>query len=132
MQKNNKVLVLSSKALKLSIEDLKESTNVPVEWHITDLSDKESIRKLLPEFNVLVSTSLDISWKNEAKNLKAIFMPGAGWDKISPEAVKEETADLRSRGRVKKLELTSLAPSDVTETTVIDVPPDVTVSDTLL
>ena len=89
MEKNNKVLVLSSKALKLSIEDLKKSTNVPVEWHITDLSDKENIRKLLPEFNVLVSTSLDISWKNEAKNLKAIFMPGAGWDKISPEAVPD-------------------------------------------
>ena len=48
-----------------------------------------------------------------------------------PEDVNEETAGIRSRGRVKKLELTSVAPSDVAETTVIDVPPGVTISDTL-
>ena len=69
----------------------------------------------------------------EKEDVSGDVVAGAGKEevKISPEAVKEETADLRSRGRVKKLELTSLAPSDVTETTVIDVPPDVTVSDTL-
>ena len=85
-----KILVLNSKALKLSIDDLKAETTVPVEWTVTDLADKDQIRKLLPDFDVLVSTSLDISWKNEAKSLKAIFMPGAGWDKISPEAVPDE------------------------------------------
>lgn len=48
-----------------------------------------------------------------------------------PEIVNGETAGIRSRGRVKKLELTSVAPSDVAETTAIDVPPGVTISDTL-
>ena len=89
MNKKLKALVLNSKFLNLSIDDLKNNTNVPIEWHIIDASEKENIRKLLPDFNILVSTSMDISWKNEAKNLEAIFMPGAGWDKIAPEAVPE-------------------------------------------
>lgn len=84
-----KILVLNSKALNLSIEDLKGQTKVPVEWTVIESSDKEEIRKLLPRFDILVSTSLEVSWKNEAKNLKAIFMPGAGWDKVSAEAVPE-------------------------------------------
>ena len=70
MKQELKVLVLNSKFLNLSIEDLKSNTNVPVEWHVEDSSNKENIRKLLPNFNILVSTSMDISWKNEAKNLK--------------------------------------------------------------
>ena len=89
MKQELKVLVLNSKFLNLSIEDLKSNTNAPVEWHVEDSSNKENIRKLLPNFNILVSTSMDISWKNEAKNLKAIFMPGAGWDKIASEAVPD-------------------------------------------
>ena len=89
MKQELKALVLNSKFLNLSIEDLKSNTNVPVEWHVEDSSNKENIRKLLPNFNILVSTSMDISWKNEAKNLKAIFMPGAGWDKIASEAVPD-------------------------------------------
>ena len=89
MSKKLKALVLNSKFLNLSIDDLKNNTNVPIEWHIIDASEKEDIRKLLPDFNILVSTSMDISWKNEVKNLEAIFMPGAGWDKIVPEAVPE-------------------------------------------
>ncbi len=89
MSKKLKALVLNSKFLSLSIDDLKSNTTVPIEWHVIDSSKKEDIRKLLPDFNVLVSTSMDISWKNESKNLEAIFMPGAGWDKISPEAVPE-------------------------------------------
>ena len=89
MNKKLKALVLNSKFLNLSIDDLKNNTNVPIDWHITDASKKEEIRKLLPDFNILVSTSMDISWKNEAKNLEAIFMPGAGWDKIASDAVPE-------------------------------------------
>ena len=89
MSKKLKALVLNSKFLNLSIDDLKSNTNVPIEWNVIDSSEKEEIRKLLPDFNILVSTSMDISWKNEAKNLEAIFMPGAGWDKISPEAVPD-------------------------------------------
>ena len=62
-----KILVLNSKALNLSIEDLKGQTKVPVEWTVIESSDKEEIRKLLPRFDILVSTSLEVSWKNEAK-----------------------------------------------------------------
>ena len=32
---------------------------------------------------------IQIPCLNEAKNLKAIFMPGAGWDKIASEAVPD-------------------------------------------
>ena len=87
MPKDLNILVLNSEALKLSIDDLVNEIDVPVNWDIVDLSDKEKIRKILPDYNVLVSTSLDVSMKNESKNLKAIFMPGAGWDKISAESV---------------------------------------------
>ena len=64
MSKKLKALVLNSKFLSLSIDDLKSNTNVPIEWHVIDSSKKEDIRKLLPDFNILVSTSMDISWKN--------------------------------------------------------------------
>ena len=60
MKQELKALVLNSKFLNLSIEDLKSNTNVPVEWHVEDSSNKENIRKLLPNFNILVSTSMDI------------------------------------------------------------------------
>ena len=89
MPKDLNILILNSEALKLSVEDLVDEINVPVNYDIVDMSNKENIRKILPNYNVLVSTSLDISMKNESKNLKAIFMPGAGWDKISAEAVPE-------------------------------------------
>ena len=89
MPKDLNILVLNSEALKLSIDDLTNEIDVPVKWDIVDLSDKEKIRKILPNYNVLVSTSLDVSMKNESKNLKAIFMPGAGWDKISAESIPE-------------------------------------------
>ena len=51
--------------------------------------DKKLIADVLPHQDVLVSTSLDHSFKNESKNLKGIFMPGAGWEKVSPEAVPD-------------------------------------------
>ena len=89
MPKDLNILILNSEALKLSVEDLVNEINVPVNYDIVDMSDKENIRKILPKYNVLVSTSLDVSMKNESKNLKAIFMPGAGWDKISSEAIPE-------------------------------------------
>ena len=89
MPKDLNILVLNSEALKLSIDDLTNEIDVPVKWDIVDLSDKEKIRKILPNYNVLVSTSLDVSMKNQSKNLKAIFMPGAGWDKISAESIPE-------------------------------------------
>ena len=89
MPKDLNVLILNSEALKLSIEDLIDEINVPVKKDIVDISNKDEIRKILPNYNVLVSTSLDVSMKNESKNLKAIFMPGAGWDKISAEAVPD-------------------------------------------
>ena len=82
MPKDLNILILNSEALKLSVEDLVNEINVPVNYDIVDMSDKDNIRKILPKYNVLVSTSLDVSMKNESKNLKAIFMPGAGWDKI--------------------------------------------------
>ena len=89
MPKDLNILILNSEALKLSVEDLVNEINVPVNYDIVDMSDKDNIRKILPKYNVLVSTSLDVSMKNESKNLKAIFMPGAGWDKISSEAIPE-------------------------------------------
>ena len=89
MPKDLNILILNSEALKLSVEDLVDEINVPVNYDIVDMSNKENIRKILPNYNVLVSTSLDISMKNESKNLKAIFMPGAGWDKISAEAIPQ-------------------------------------------
>ena len=76
MPKDLNILILNSEALKLSVEDLVDEINVPVNYDIVDMSNKENIRKILPNYNVLVSTSLDISMKNESKNLKAIFMQG--------------------------------------------------------
>ena len=73
MPKDLNILILNSEALKLSVEDLVDEINVPVNYDIVDMSNKENIRKILPNYNVLVSTSLDISMKNESKNLKAIF-----------------------------------------------------------
>ena len=87
MPKDLNILILNSEALKLSVEDLVNEINVPVNFDIVDMSDKDNIRKILPKYNVLVSTSLDVSMKNESKNLKGVFMPGAGWDKISSEAI---------------------------------------------
>jgi phosphoglycerate dehydrogenase-like enzyme len=81
------VLVLSANSLEDSIEELKNHTHVPVEWTIVDFMDKKRISDLLPKQDILVSTSLDISFKNESINLKAIFMPGAGWEKVSFDAV---------------------------------------------
>ena len=71
------------------IEELKKNTHVPVEWTIVDFMDKKLIADVLQHQDVLVSTSLDHSFKNESKNLKGIFMPGAGWEKVSPEAVPD-------------------------------------------
>ena len=53
MKQELKVLVLNSKFLNLSIEDLKSNTNVAVEWHVEDSSNKENIRKLLSQSNLL-------------------------------------------------------------------------------
>ena len=89
MPKDLNILILNSEALKLSVEDLVNEINVPVNYDIVDMSDKDNIRKILPKYNVLVSTSLDVSMKNESKNLKAIFMPGAGCDKRNEEAIPE-------------------------------------------
>ena len=83
------VLVLRANSLDRSIEELKKNTHVPVEWTIVDFMDKKLIADVLPHQDVLVSTSLDHSFKNESKNLKGIFMPGAGWEKVSPEAVPD-------------------------------------------
>ena len=71
MPKDLNILILNSEALKLSVEDLVNEINVPVNYDIVDMSDKDNIRKILPKYNVLVSTSLDVSMKNESKNLKA-------------------------------------------------------------
>jgi len=89
MNKKLKVLVLKASSLERSIEELKEHTNVPVEWTIIDFMDKKSIADILPQQDILVSTSLHDYFKNESRNLKAIFMPGAGWEKISFEAVPD-------------------------------------------
>ena len=83
------VLVLRANSLDRSIEELKKNTHVPVEWTIVDFMDKKLIADVLPHQDVLVSTSLDHSFKNESKNLKGIFMPGAGWEKVSPAAVPD-------------------------------------------
>ena len=71
MPKDLNILILNSEALKLSVEDLVNEINVPVNYDIVDMSDKDNIRKILPKYNVLVSTSLDVSMKNESKNLFA-------------------------------------------------------------
>lgn len=84
-----KVLVLSSSSLELSVEELKNHTKVPVEWTVIDFMDKDLIRELLPKQDILVTTSLDESFKKKSKNLKAIFMPGAGWEKICVDSVPE-------------------------------------------
>ena len=68
MPKDLIILILNSEALKLSVEDLVNEINVPVNYDIVDMSDKDNIRKILPKYNVLVSTSLDVSMKNESKN----------------------------------------------------------------
>ena len=72
MPKDLNILVLNSEALKLSIDDLVNEIDVPVKWDIVDLSDKEKIRKILPDYNVLVSTSLDVSMKNESKKILSL------------------------------------------------------------
>ena len=64
MPKDLNILILNSEALKLSVEDLVNEINVPVNYDIVDMSDKDNIRKILPKYNVLVSTSLDVSMKN--------------------------------------------------------------------
>ena len=73
MPKDLNILILNSEALKLSVEDLVNEINVPVNYDIVDMSDKDNIRKILPKYNVLVSTSLDVSMKNESKNLKTFY-----------------------------------------------------------
>ncbi|GIR91268.1 MAG: hypothetical protein CM15mP91_0380 [Chloroflexota bacterium] len=80
MPKDLNILILNSEALKLSVEDLFNEINVPVNYDIVDMSNKENIRKILPNYNVLVSTSLDISMKMNQK-FKGNFMPGAGGTK---------------------------------------------------
>ena len=56
MPKDLNILILNSEALKLSVEDLVNEINVPVNYDIVDMSDKDNIRKILPKYNVLVST----------------------------------------------------------------------------
>ena len=69
MPKDLNILILNSEALKLSVEDLVNEINVPVNYDIVDMSDKDNIRKILQKYNVLVSTSLDVSKKNDVDNM---------------------------------------------------------------
>jgi len=48
MPKDLNILILNSEALKLSVEDLVNEINVPVNYDIVDMSDKDNIRKILP------------------------------------------------------------------------------------
>ena len=63
MPKDLNILVLNSEALKLSIDDLTNEIDVPVKWDIVDLSDKEKIRKILPNYNAVSYTHLTLPTK---------------------------------------------------------------------
>ena len=82
-----RVLVLSSEALEKSIEPLKSNTKVSVSWTILDESSKSEIIDYLPSQDILVTNSLPISMKEASKNLKAILLPAAGFEKIQIDAV---------------------------------------------
>ena len=43
MPKDLNILILNSQALKLSVEDLVNEINVPVNYDIVDMSDKDNL-----------------------------------------------------------------------------------------
>ena len=82
-----RVLVLASEALEKSIEKLKSNTKATVNWTIIDESSTPEIIEQLPFQDILVTNSLNVSMREASKNLKAILLPAAGFEKIHIDAV---------------------------------------------